>query len=325
MSIAPKPRNDQTVDVALATYNGSTYIGALLDSLQAQSHRPLNVRLSDDASADNTLEIATTPRSDLPVKLVGDGGKRGVARNFETALAHCTAPYVALCDQDDIWHPDKVTHLLGRMRELEIEHGPNCPLLVFCDLRLVDAKLEHVYGSFFSTTLKSSDGRTFSHFLIGNHVPGCSMMVNRRLLDLALPFPDVYIHDWWLILVCSIFGQVSYLDEALIDYRQHGNNTIGLGVGEGGAAAKIAGIFSAPAATLARRCAQWQRDVVAIRKNLAGLLDRFGNVLPPDYFNTATLLLEGGGRLRTIWIISARLTGERLVDRVALWWLLGRR
>jgi hypothetical protein len=53
-------------------------------------------------------------------------------------------------------------------------------------------------------------------------------MINRSLLNIAPRVPETAImHDWYLAVVAAACGKVLYINEPLILYRQHGDNTIG--------------------------------------------------------------------------------------------------
>ena len=55
------------------------------------------------------------------------------------------------------------------------------------------------------------------------------MMVNRALLDWAMPIPPtVVMHDWWMALIASAIGRIVTLQEPLISYRIHAHNAIGI-------------------------------------------------------------------------------------------------
>ena len=55
------------------------------------------------------------------------------------------------------------------------------------------------------------------------------MMFNRSLKQIFEPIPQEFrMHDWWIILIAAFEGRIVYLDESLIQYRQHGNNTVGV-------------------------------------------------------------------------------------------------
>ncbi len=64
--------------------------------------------------------------------------------------------------------------------------------------------------------------------LVQNFMTGCTMLVNRRLLDIALPIPkEALMHDWWLALCAAVFGHIGFIDKPLVKYRQHGGNEVG--------------------------------------------------------------------------------------------------
>jgi hypothetical protein len=64
--------------------------------------------------------------------------------------------------------------------------------------------------------------------MVHNPCCGATMLVNRALLDLALPIPDnVVMHDWWLALCASAYGKLIQLQDPLLLYRQHGGNVLG--------------------------------------------------------------------------------------------------
>jgi len=301
------------IDVALATYNGAAHLGALLRSLAQQTHGNIEVILSDDGSTDATLSVAAMFDPVLDIRHVGDDKHYGLVRNFETALGGGTAAYLALCDQDDVWHPQKLHKLLVRMHELEAEHGPATPLAVFCDLRIVDAGLSVLSPSFFRSTLKSPAASRFEHFLLGNHVPGCALLINRRLLDLALPFPEVPVHDWWLLQVAGLLGRIGFVDAVLVDYRQHGGNAVGIGGNNSGSQPD-------PAAFMAARRLRWGQQALAIRANLNALQARFGTRLPAEQATVIERILRVGGAGNTVFL---RRSGERWFDRVGIGMALG--
>ena len=69
-----------------------------------------------------------------------------------------------------------------------------------------------------------------NRLLVQHNVTGCTMMINRPLLEEALKLSNISaiaMHDWWFSLVASLFGEISFIDQATIKYRQHGDNVVG--------------------------------------------------------------------------------------------------
>ena len=119
--------NTPVVDVILPAYGGRAVIGKAIESALAQQV-PLRVIVVDDGSPDDSADVA---RSYGPQIEVIRQDNRGVSGARNTGLAHATAPYVALLDQDDIWQPGKLA------RQLAILEAHPDVGLVFCDMRLL--------------------------------------------------------------------------------------------------------------------------------------------------------------------------------------------
>jgi glycosyltransferase involved in cell wall biosynthesis len=96
--------------IALATFNGEAYIGEQLDSLARQILLPDELVVCDDGSVDNTVAIVQEFRNAAPflVKIHQNPKRLGFADNFLQAATKCSGDWVAFCDQDDIWFPEKL-------------------------------------------------------------------------------------------------------------------------------------------------------------------------------------------------------------------------
>lgn len=213
-----------TVDICLATYNGAPWIDEFLDSLDAQSHTEWRLIISDDASQDGTLDLVRRHYAADPARLAVVQRKQtgqGVVQNFADAISASSAAYVVLADQDDIWVPDKLAALLALM--LRAEQGGKLPVLVFSDMEVVDGELNTLAPSWWGHTgIKATWATSFTAMLSQNIVPGCAMMLNRSLLEQAMPMPAaVIMHDWWFLLVALALGRVEVCDSALVRYRRH--------------------------------------------------------------------------------------------------------
>ena len=128
------------IEVLLATYNGARFLDAQIESLLRQRGVSLRILVRDDGSTDDTPDIIERYRRSMPESFVvlASTGNLGAVRNFATLLEYSHAPYVALCDQDDVWMPHKLSVLVGALREMEARYGSETPLLVHSDLRVVD-------------------------------------------------------------------------------------------------------------------------------------------------------------------------------------------
>lgn len=220
------------VDVLLATYNGENYLQEQIESLLAQRKVHIRILVRDDGSSDRTLAILNeySARYSDRFILLDSECRLGAIRSFEELMRVSTASYMAFCDQDDVWMPEKLEVLLGRLRELESLCGDSVPGLAHCDLKVVDHALSEISPSFWSYAGIQAHRNNFQNMLLFNTVTGCAMVCNRALIKIALPMPEgIHMHDQWLALCASAFGVIAVVDEPLVLYRQHGRNTLGAG------------------------------------------------------------------------------------------------
>ncbi|MBO5322869.1 MAG: glycosyltransferase family 2 protein [Oscillospiraceae bacterium] len=223
--------NNSNVRILLAAYNGEKFLAEQLDSLLQQDYPHIQIIVSDDGSSDATSSILDRYAATYPDKITHyrSGQRFGSAqRHFMHLLnAFHDAPYIMFCDQDDVWHPDKVSKTLHLMHQTE---NGSTPCLVHTDLRVVNGQLEPIADSFCAHSGLDGHRLAPNQLLVQNVVTGCTVMVNRPLAELACretSTEDMLMHDWWLALLASCCGNIRFLEEATIDYRQHGSNAVG--------------------------------------------------------------------------------------------------
>ena len=219
------------ISIALCTCEGSFFLPEQLESLMEQSLLPGELVVSDDASTDGTVQLleAFTEKAPFEVKLVQNETRLGAVQNFNQALGLCRGRYVALCDQDDTWLPGRLESSLQAMEEAEKQWGSKMPLLVHSDLKVVDAGGEVVNSSFMKMRkIRHIERQPLSKLLAQNFVTGNTVLINRPLLEAALPVAgDAIMHDWWLALVAAALGKIVFIEEPTVLYRQHSQNVIG--------------------------------------------------------------------------------------------------
>lgn len=219
------------ISILLACYNGERYISEQIESLLAQTHQKFVLYINDDFSDDATFEIIKRYRNKYPHRIVATQNTKnsGCAKhNFMDMMIEHKNDYVMLCDQDDVWLPDKIEKTLDKMRQLEAAHGKQTPLLVYTDLRVVDRDLHTIAESYQRMLISDYNRSKLEHELTQNVLTGCTGMYNRVLADMLNTSPPFMVmHDWWLMLVACVFGKVDFIDEPTVLYRQHGENVIG--------------------------------------------------------------------------------------------------
>jgi len=222
------------LSIVMCIYNGAAYLQQQLDSLLAQTRLPDEIVLSDDGSTDasqDTLQAFAGQARELGIKvhLWSNPDNLGYVENFSKALRQATGDVLFLCDQDDVWRRDKLALMAARFND-----DPQLQLL-HSDARLVDALGDPLHCTLFDAlqlTLDEKqvihDGRAFEIVMRRSFVTGATAALRRELVEMALPVAHDWIHDEWLAAVAAGFGRIDFIDEPLIDYRQHDANQIGM-------------------------------------------------------------------------------------------------
>lgn len=221
--------DSETVEIVLSVYNGETYLKQQIDSLLKQSHHPIRIICRDDGSKDSSSELLLSYQEAYPenFELFNSGENQGIVRSFFGLLGHTTANYVMFCDQDDIWLENKVRDTLARVKNLELENGAIKPCLVYTDMSVVDSSLQEINHSFWAQQKINPQRNKFNQLLVENIVTGCTVMMNRSLVNLIRFDEGVLMHDWWVALIAAAFGVIEPLEQQTILYRQHEKNSVG--------------------------------------------------------------------------------------------------
>ena len=225
--------SESAVIVLLSSYNGARYIGEQLESIRNQTFRDWRLLIRDDGSSDETVSIARRfVALDDRIEILGDNcGNVGPWASFGLLLSvagRADARYVFLSDQDDVWIPTKMATQLEALRGAEKSHGTSHPILAHSDLEVVGEKLEPIHPSFREFQgLSHNLEDPLRTLLLHNGMVGCTIAMNRALLDIALPLPARSPHDWWLGLCAAATGTVLTTGDRTVRYRQHTSNAIG--------------------------------------------------------------------------------------------------
>jgi glycosyltransferase involved in cell wall biosynthesis len=201
------------VSVCIATFNGERYIYRQVDSILQQLGENDEIIVSDNGSSDSTLDILKSFK-DKRIVLV-HCSKRGVVKNFENAINHSTGDYLFLSDQDDVWLP-------GRLAE-------GMRLLENYDVASVGMEFIDGDGNLIDRPFFVPRGGLLKN-IVTNNYPGCCLSFRRSCLTRILPFPKyIPMHDWWIVLVNLIFGDVGNSKGVFIQYRRHESNVSNTG------------------------------------------------------------------------------------------------
>lgn len=204
------------ISVCIATYNGEKYIKEQVQSILTQLNDDDEVIISDDNSNDSTIKIVKN-LNDSRIKIITNKYEKGYTKNFQNAIENAKGDYIFLSDQDDIWKENKKDTMLFYLKK-----GYD---FVVSDAEIVNEKLELIYHSFYK--FRNSKPGFYMNILRFSYI-GCCMAFTKNVKKLILPFPNnqkYCTHDNWIYIISSYFFKIYHINEQLILYRRHENNT----------------------------------------------------------------------------------------------------
>ncbi|MEA2048179.1 MAG: glycosyltransferase [Campylobacterota bacterium] len=220
-------KSEVLISVVMATCNGEKYLCEQIDSILGQTHKNIELIICDDASDDGSVEIVERyMKEHTSIKLYEYKHRVGFVKNFERGLALCSAKYIALSDQDDIWVEDKLAILRDEMLHKE-KIAPSIPLMVHSDLSVIHEEGKLLYHSYFKRKHYALQGsKDLGHIVGTGGVMGNTILINKHLKEIVLPFPDcIEFHDQWIALNNELFGERVTLFQQLVKYRVHESNS----------------------------------------------------------------------------------------------------
>lgn len=211
------------------------YLEAQIRSLAEQTHAPCRLIAVMADTCSDALVSEMAEAAGLPVSIVPSDVTLDAVRAFEAGLGEALrliasegldddAALIALCDQDDIWRPDRLQKGVAALAASGAD-------LVHSDARLVESDGQTVVQRSMFAFERRKRHPGLRGLLYRNNITGMTMLMRPRLVRLALPFPPQsgvhFYHDLWLGLLAAATGGVHLIDEALVDYRQHESNVMG--------------------------------------------------------------------------------------------------
>ena len=227
------------VSIVMTTYNAEKYLHKQLDSIVNQTYKNIQLFILDDGSSDSTIKIIKNYQNKYKfITLVVNNNRLGVIKNFEKGISLTSSELIALCDHDDIWMPFKIELQVDSIKRYE-----QTPALVHSDLEIIDAQGMTLYKSFFNFKGYSFPSQKALDILISRSgIMGNTIMFNRALKDLILPFPDnIPMHDYYIGVINEIYGTRITINKPLVKYRIHNQN---IGNKKRNIIDKIKGFFS---------------------------------------------------------------------------------
>ena len=211
------------VSVMMATYNAADFVAESIESVLAQSYKPVELVVVDDASDDATPGIVEDYARRFPdrVRFRRAGERAGPCRRRNDALDLAGGSLIAWLDHDDLWAPDKTA------KQVEVLKARPEVGLVYSGYEAFDSETRE------AVPWRDRESEAEGDVLIPLFVRGCFVASltalfrrevltrrNMRLRETDFSFGD----DYFLWLVLSLDWKVARIDEVLAYYRRHSEN-----------------------------------------------------------------------------------------------------
>lgn len=219
-----------SISIVLSTYNGVKYVGEQLDSLCLQTRPAQEILIIDDASIDGTKEVICQyicEHNKIPFSFSSNPINRGWQTNFYNLITSAKGEIIFLCDQDDIWHSNK----LAKMMSVMSKHP---------DINVLACAVEPFYEDGNSARLRYTDQPEHCVFTEGVCLvelnawslyirrPGCSYCVRKQFIeDIAPYWNPCWPHDATIWRFAAATTSLAIMDEKLMRFRRHANNASG--------------------------------------------------------------------------------------------------
>ena len=216
----------------MCTFNGERFLRQQLESIAGQERLPDELVVCDDGSRDASLEILQefASRARFPVRIIRNEKNLGSTKNFEKVISLCDGDLIALCDQDDVWRPQKLLRLAQVLKADESVGG------VFSDATLIDADEKQIGKRLweihkFGFARASDFDRMSAIRLLLKHdvVTGATLMFRASMRTFLKAIPDCWVHDGWIAWMTALYSRLTFVNEPLLEYRVHAAQQLGVG------------------------------------------------------------------------------------------------
>ena len=211
------------VTVVMALYHPNLkWLKEELASIENQTFRQFQLYIWNDDPHDEypyetffSLHLKHTP-----FKLFHGPNNMGSNKVFETLTTLVHTPYIAYCDQDDVWLPEKLSTLVSLIAHENV-------VLTFSDMYVMDGTSKIIADSITDIRPRQiiySDDNLVSQLLAKNFITGCTILMQTQIAQKAVPLPDIFFHDWWFAVFAALSGKIEKADRPLMNYRVYRGN-----------------------------------------------------------------------------------------------------
>jgi len=203
------------ISVVVCTYNGAKFIEEQLASITGQTYAITEIIVVDDASSDDTFKVLERAAArDSRIALYRNEVNLGFTANFEKVMKMANHDFIAIADQDDVWHVNKIEKMMAAFLPTAAA--------IYCDsVRFTKTVPTSPVANKKNRRISGTQVRKLAMY---NTVSGHALIIRKSLLEHALPIPSAIYYDWWLAMQAVANGGLQFLDEILVYQRAHDNN-----------------------------------------------------------------------------------------------------
>lgn len=174
--------------------------------------------LNDDPKDCSCENIIKKSIHNFKYTILKNNQNNGITKSFEILTRYASGDYIAYCDQDDVWYPNKLEECANEIEEKKI-------VACACNYEIIDENgdktgLMSSYPNFFS----KKDEKKKRKFIVNPNIIGTSLMIKSEIAKNGMPFPLSDLHDKWLIVYAASVGDIGFINKPLMGYRRHSSN-----------------------------------------------------------------------------------------------------
>lgn len=209
------------VQILISTYNGVKNLERQIESIIFQEEVEVSLLIRDDGSTDGTIELIhkLEKKYTNKIKLI-TGSNVGWKLSFRELLYHTeNYDFYGFSDQDDIWFSDKIISCIKEMEKDDFDGIKLC----HCNALSVNERLIKRNEQ----EIRIKEPRTHKNAFAMEYFQGCGMLWNKKAMELLvkkeITNPNIS-HDFWVGLVCYLFGKIYFVEAPKFYHIRYDNS-----------------------------------------------------------------------------------------------------
>lgn len=162
------------ISVVVPTYNRADLISETIESILNQTYKYFELIIVDDGSTDNTEEVIRKFK-DSRIKYIKTDNWGGPARPRNIGIKKAKGEYIAFCDDDDIWLPEKLE------KQIRVFQISNETAMLYTRFKTIEGDV--ISNKIFPENGKYKSGNIFKSIYLRNLIACSGVMVKRSVLD----------------------------------------------------------------------------------------------------------------------------------------------